>query len=171
LESAENLLHSMEDLLLWSKGQMEHFKPDFKTVAVEKIFQDTALYFSSEKIKINFENASQLVLTTDENYLKTIVRNLTGNALKALSETPNPTIVWKAFTQNNQIFLSITDNGPGADQQQLKALYDESEIVGVKSGLGLHLIRDLARAIGCSIKVASEKNAGSTFTLTFDQLL
>lgn len=171
LESAENLLHSMEDLLLWSKGQMEHFKPDFKTVSVEKIFQDTALYFSSEKIKINFENASQLVLTTDENYLKTIVRNLTGNALKALSETPNPAIVWKAFTQNNQIFLSITDNGPGADQEQLKALYDESEIVGVKSGLGLHLIRDLARAIGCSVKVASEKNAGTTFTLTFDELL
>lgn len=171
LESAENLLHSMEDLLLWSKGQMEHFKPDFKTVAVEKIFQDTALYFSSEKIKIKFENASQLVLTTDENYLKTIVRNLTANALKALSQTPNPTIVWKAFTQNNQIFLSITDNGPGADQQQLKALYDESEIVGVKSGLGLHLIRDLARAIGCSVKVASEKNAGSTFTLTFNELL
>ncbi|NHM06722.1 sensor histidine kinase [Flavobacterium sp. CYK-4] len=168
LESAENLLHSMEDLLLWSKGQMEHFKPDFKTVSVEKIFQDTALYFSSEKIKINFENASQLVLTTDENYLKTIVRNLTGNALKALSQTPNPTITWKAFTQDNQIFLSITDNGPGADQEQLKALYDESEIVGVKSGLGLHLIRDLARAIGCSIKVASEKNAGSTFTLTFE---
>src|SRR5690606_19437630 len=32
--SAENLLSSMEDLLLWSKGQMENFKPQFKKTEI-----------------------------------------------------------------------------------------------------------------------------------------
>jgi hypothetical protein len=31
---AENLLDSMEDMLLWSKGQMENFKPQPTKLAV-----------------------------------------------------------------------------------------------------------------------------------------
>lgn len=165
LASAENLLHSMEDLLLWSKGQMERFEPRHTQFLVREIFEDTQRYFASEKIKIEFKNPQNLEVFTDKDYLKTIIRNLTGNALKALSETSNPSIVWAAFEQDGKIFFSITDNGPGADQLQFKALYDESEVIGIKSGLGLHLIRDLARAIGYKIQVQSQKGLGTTITL------
>jgi signal transduction histidine kinase len=37
-ESAENLLENMESMLLWSKGQMQHFKPQVKSIAVEDSF-------------------------------------------------------------------------------------------------------------------------------------
>ncbi|UPT71711.1 MAG: ATP-binding protein [Flavobacterium sp. JAD_PAG50586_2] len=104
-------------------------------------------------------------MNTDENYLKTIIRNLTGNAIKALKEIENPTILWKAWKENNQTYLSITDNGPGAGQEQFKALYDDKEVVGIKSGLGLHLIRDLCRAIDCEISVNSKLTSGTTITL------
>ena len=98
------------------------------------------------------------------------MRNLTGNAIKALQNrasdnTEKPTIVWKAWKENNSIYLSVTDNGNGANQEQFKALYDETEVVGIKTGLGLHLIRDLAKAIGCNITVQSKKGFGTTFTL------
>ena len=33
ITGAENLLSSMEDILLWSKGQMENFKPHFKEIS------------------------------------------------------------------------------------------------------------------------------------------
>ncbi|MBC8883913.1 sensor histidine kinase [Flavobacterium piscinae] len=62
-------------------------------------------------------------------------------------------------------FLSVTDNGKGASQDQFKALYDEKEVVGIKSGLGLHLIRDLAKAIDCEISVDSKIGMGTTFIL------
>jgi signal transduction histidine kinase len=157
----------MEDLLLWSKGQMERFEPRNTQFLVREIFEDTQRYFASEKIKIKFKNDQNLEAFTDKDYLKTIIRNLTGNALKALSETSNPSIVWTAFEQDEQVVFSITDNGPGADQSEFKALYDENEIVGVKSGLGLHLIRDLAKVINCEITVNSKSNLGTTFTLKF----
>ena len=35
ISGAENLLSSMEDILLWSKGQMENFKPQPKKITVE----------------------------------------------------------------------------------------------------------------------------------------
>ncbi|MEZ4876326.1 MAG: tetratricopeptide repeat-containing sensor histidine kinase [Flavobacterium sp.] len=171
IKSAENLLNSMEDILLWSKSQMEHFAPRYKKISVNSIFNDTKEHFSSEdkiKIEFEFENSKGIELFTDENYLKTIIRNLTGNAIKALNKIERPSIVWKVWQDENKIFLSITDNGNGADSKQLKGLYDDKEVIGIKSGLGLHLIRDLAKAINCEISVDSKKDIGTTFTLTFN---
>ncbi|OXG09420.1 histidine kinase/DNA gyrase B/HSP90-like ATPase [Flavobacterium araucananum] len=168
ITGAENLLSSMEDILLWSKGQMENFKPYFKETAVAVVFQEMQKHFSSiENIQILFENPENILLYTDENYLKTIIRNLTGNSIKALDKTVNGKIIWKAWQQNGAKYLSITDNGPGGTQEQFKALYNDSEVIGIKSGLGLHLIRDLATAINCKIEVKSEPDSGTTFTITF----
>jgi signal transduction histidine kinase len=168
ISGAENLLSSMEDILLWSKNQMENFKPHPQIISVAKLFEETQKHFSSvENLEISFENPQNITLTTDENYLKTIIRNLTGNAVKALGKTSNGKIIWKAWQENNQTYLSITDNGPGGTQEQFKAFYDDSEVVGIKSGLGLHLIRDLAMAINCKIEVYSKPDFGTAFTLIF----
>ena len=92
---------------------------------------------------------------------------MTNNAINIFSTTPNPTIIWKAWQENGVSFLSITDNGSGASIDEFKALYDEKEVVGIKSGLGLHLIRDLAKAINCEISVNSKINFGTTIILKF----
>lgn len=166
MSGAENLLNSMEDILQWSKSQMENFKPQPTNIKINSLFEDTKKHFSStEHIQIQFENPSNLNVFTDENYLKTIIRNLTGNAIKALEGIENPVIKWKACEENGQNKLSITDNGKGASQEQFKALYDDKEVVGIKSGLGLHLIRDLAKAVGCEISVDSKIGEGTIFTL------
>lgn len=168
ISGAENLLSSMEDILLWSKGQMENFKPHFKNIPIKIIFEDTEKHFSAvENIEISFENPENILFNTDENYLKTIIRNLTGNAVKALDKNKNGKIIWKAWQENNQTHLSITDNGPGENLEKFKALYDDSEVIGIKSGLGLHLIRDLAAAINCKIEVDSKPDFGTTFTIIF----
>lgn len=168
ITGAENLLSSMEDILLWSKGQMENFKPYPQKVAIEVLFEETHKHFSSnENIQLSFENPEYIILNTDENYLKTIIRNLTGNAIKALDKTSNGKIIWKAWQENKQNYLSITDNGAGANQEKFKALYDGTEVIGIKSGLGLHLIRDLATAINCKIEVCSKSGIGTTFTIIF----
>ncbi|HOD10587.1 MAG TPA: ATP-binding protein, partial [Flavobacterium sp.] len=166
ISGAENLLSSMEDILLWSKGQMENFKPQPKEVSVNQLFEDTKKVFSGyHTIQFEYQNPDDISVFTDENYLKTIVRNLTSNAINVFSTTPNPTIIWKAWKENNVSYLSVTDNGPGASKDQFKALYDDKEVVGIKSGLGLHLIRDLAKAINCTIEVKSTLNEGTTFVL------
>lgn len=166
ISGAESLLASMEDILLWSKGQMENFKPVMKNVAIGTLFEDTKTHFAAEhRVKITFENPGDMQCSTDDNYLKTIIRNLTGNAIKALENTQNPNIQWKAWQENGQNYLSVTDNGPGAEAGKFRALYDENEVIGIKSGLGLHLIRDLAKAINCSISVDSKTGKGTTITL------
>lgn len=168
ISSAENLLNSMEDLLLWSKGQMEQFKPVYKDVAVSKLFEDTQKHFQSlNNVSMVFENPEDLTLHTDVDYLKTIVRNLTANAVKAMGQNEGSQIIWRAWSEGNDRYLSITDNGPGGTEEQFRALYDETATVGIKTGLGLHLIRDLAKAIDCKVAVQSNPGEGTKIELQF----
>ncbi len=166
MTGAENLLASMEDILQWSKSQMENFKPQPKKISVNQLFNDTKKVFSGYlKITFEYQNPNDIEIFTDENYLKTIVRNLTSNAINVFTDTQNPLIVWKAWQTGNQSFLSVNDNGPGASDEKFNALFDEAEIGSTKSGLGLHLIRDMAKAINCDISVESKLGEGTTFVL------
>jgi signal transduction histidine kinase len=168
ISGAENLLNSMEDMLLWSKGQMDHFQPEAKTLDIRKIFSVLSNHFSAEKrVTLDIDIREEIDLHTDPDYLQTILRNLTGNAIKALENSKNPSIKWSASRQNQTVLLTISDNGPGAAQPQFRALYDETEVVGIKTGLGLHLIRDLAKAIGCRIEVETGEK-GTSVVLIFE---
>jgi len=64
------------------------------------------------------------------------------------------------------VLLTITDNGPGVQPQQMEALYNKNAVVGTKQGQGLHLIRDLAKAIQCSISFRPAPDSGTCFIVT-----
>jgi signal transduction histidine kinase len=166
--SAEALLETMESMLIWSKSQMQQFKPQARPVAVSELFEYIDKFFSGTSgVTFSFENPSSLVVVTDEDYLKTIMQNLTSNAVKALRQTTDAQIRWEARKENEVIVLAITDNGPGASEAQLDALYSDQVSIGIKSGLGLHLIRDLAKAISCQISVKPNSERGMVFRLAF----
>jgi C4-dicarboxylate-specific signal transduction histidine kinase len=156
-------LETMEAMLLWSKSQMEHFAPQKKIILVQSLFEFLQKQFSVSGI--SFQDPGQLMVSSDEDYLKTIMYNLTANAVKALANTENPQIAWKARQNGNQVELSITDNGPGVHEEQLDALYNENAVVGTRHGLGLHLIRDLAKAINCRVLHQPGFEKGSVFQI------
>jgi signal transduction histidine kinase len=148
---------------------MEHFKPQPKPIIIDEVFEElNKQFFNYQNVTFIFENPKHLQLITDVDYLKTIIRNLTSNAVKVLATNENATIIWKAIEENNTICLSITDNGTDAKTEQFKALYNDDEVVGIKTGLGLHLIKDLAKAIDCKIKVDIIENTGTTVLLLFE---
>jgi len=167
--SAEALLENMEMVLLWGKGQMVDFKPVMKEVRVSNLFKQLNETFRGhEKIQFTFSDSENLEITTDENYVFTILQNLTANALKALHETVNPTITWKAQRESSgKIILTITDNGPGLSEKQKEKLLTAQEITGSKNGFGFHIIRDLANTIQCKISVESIEGRSTTFALHF----
>ncbi len=163
---AETLLEAMEDLLSWSKGQMKNFKPQLRKVHVSDLFSDVGNHFSgTPAVTIGFGAEDGLVVHTDEYFLKTIMRNLTGNAIKSLAGRTDGSIQWRAWEAGGKVSLSISDNGPGISDVQLQPLYDESLPSSLKDGLGLHLVRDLSRAIGCTISVSTSAGEGTVFTL------
>ncbi|HEY8733969.1 MAG TPA: ATP-binding protein, partial [Puia sp.] len=78
-------------------------------------------YTDEEHVTFVFSDDDNLVVRTDEQFLKTIMQNLTANAINALQKTQDAKIIWKAWKEKTRVCLSITDNGPGATSEQLKA--------------------------------------------------
>ena len=171
-KSAVALLEVMEEILLWSKGQMENFSPEKTTVAVTGLFSYLKDFFSGTTgINFIYQSDENHILSTDENYLKTIMHNLTQNSVNALLKIEGATITWKAWKENDQLKLTITDNGPGMTEEQIKNFEENLTIGSSKNGLGLNLVKDMAQTIGCSIKLNSTKGTGTTFVLSISSVI
>jgi signal transduction histidine kinase len=167
--SATTLLETMEAMLLWSKGQMEVFQPRATSVEVGALFERLGRFFEGVPgVAFEFEGADGLTLETDEDYLWTIMQNLTANSVQALEKVDSPRVIWRAWNDGGVFYFRIKDNGPGVSEEYLRALYDETIGARARSGLGLHIIRDLAKAIGCRITTQSMKGVGTEFTLELD---
>ena len=105
--------------------------------------------------------------------LRTAVLNLLDNAVKYSPHHLHITAAL-AISQYNQVALTVTDRGLGIPEDQLKRIFNrfyrlpgryEIKIKG--TGLGLFLVRTIARQHGGSIRAQSKgTNQGSTFTLT-----
>ena len=164
--STENLLGTMETVLLWSKSQMERFAPQKKMVMVKELFETLKKYVSENtNIAITFNDPDNLCVYTDEDYLSTIMYNLQANAIKALKNTVNPKIEWAAVKEKESVIISISDNGPGIPKEQADVLYNKESVISAKQGLGLHIIRDMAEAINCSISIHVNGSNGSKVKL------
>jgi signal transduction histidine kinase len=164
--TAENLLHTMEDLLFWSKGQMANFALQEETFFIKDLFSEMRLlYPDGDHLHLDFQDPEHLKVRTDRNYLKTILRNLTTNAIKAVAKRDPGTVTWTAQKRKDGILLSISDNGPGLPEDLQKVLKGLAAKTTLQTGLGLHLIRDSAVAIGARIEVESIPGSGSVIGL------
>jgi len=165
--SAQTLLETMESMLLWSKSQMQQFRPEKKPVMITSLLTCIQKNFAStDKVPFSYYCEENIQVVTDENYLKTIMYNLPANSVNALKNTPDAGIEWKAWQKDEKTYLSITDNGPGTENEKVKALYDGSLISSGKNGLGLQIIRDLSKAIECHITHQEKSGTGASFLLS-----
>ncbi|RYY52604.1 MAG: HAMP domain-containing histidine kinase [Chitinophagaceae bacterium] len=164
--SAENLVATMEAMLLWSKEQMENFQPQIREVEVAGLFSYLEDYFGDTgNTQLSYSAAPALRVRTDEDYLRTIMQNLTANAIAALDNKPGASIHWKAWAENGKTMLSITDNGPGMSAAKARAIFEKTVSANSRSGLGMHLVRDLSAAIGLKVSVDSKPGEGTVFLL------
>lgn len=164
--ASTSLLDNMENILLWGKSQMEEFKPEIKSISVEYLFEHLNSFFISvENVTFHFNTLPGLIVNTDDNYLKSIMQNLTANAIKALDNTANACIEWKAWQLNGKTYLSVSDNGPGFSSDFLKKPEIDNSVIQAKAGLGMFIIRDLSEAIHCKIEKHNTREGGACITL------
>ena len=97
-----------------------------------------------------------------------ILLNLVGNAI---NYSPlDSTVKIAVGQQGNHAKISVSDEGPGLLPEQAARVFEKFERLGRSgdggSGLGLHISRRLAEAMGGTLSVESEEGEGATFTLT-----
>ncbi len=112
-------------------------------------------------------NASDAWILGDKQRLQHLFVNLILNAIQALSEGGEVRIS-TLLVGDTRIEVSIVDNGPGIEPEQLRRLFEPFSSVKLDGfGLGLYSCREIARAHGSELKCDSEVNKGTRFFMSF----
>ncbi len=97
-----------------------------------------------------------------------ILLNLIGNAINYAP--PGTTVLIETGARQGSATISVTDSGPGMTPDEAKRVFDKFERLGRSgdggSGLGLHISRRLAEAMGGDLSVQTAEGEGARFTLT-----
>ncbi len=124
----------------------------------------------SISLEMNLEQETRAWL--DKNTFMTILRNLTGNALKFTPEGGKVSLATKKL--GDKIQVSVIDNGIGISQEKIEKLFDINEkkvSTGTKGekgmGLGLNLVHDFVKLNKGDMMVESEVGVGTTFKMVF----
>jgi signal transduction histidine kinase/ligand-binding sensor domain-containing protein len=145
---------------------------DFKEVLQEVIsnFKSAA---ASKKIKIYLEG-SKFFGIADRNYLVQVFENLLSNAIKF--SPPNKKVWAKLESQDGDIRISFTDEGPGLSADDIKKLFKPFQrlstqpTAGEKSiGLGLSIVKKYVDLMDGRVWCESEPGKGTNFIVTFHQ--
>ncbi|PMR75971.1 sensor histidine kinase [Billgrantia endophytica] len=101
--------------------------------------------------------------------LEQVLVNLIGNALQAMAETPDPTLMLGIETSDRDVRISVTDNGPGIPEQNLARIFEPfftSKSPGSGLGLGLSISSRIINDLGGRLEAGNQPGTGARFTIT-----
>lgn len=108
---------------------------------------------------------------TLKSYLYSILLNLISNAIKYRRSDKVPVISISTRMVNNQIEITVSDNGLGLDLElhgsKIFGLYKKFHHHIEGKGMGLYMVKTQVELLGGRISVDSKLNKGTTFTLVF----
>lgn len=178
--SVKNLSSLIENLLEWSRSQQGTIGFNPKEIALEPLVQETANLLSevgfSKEIALLVNIDKNIKILADENMVKTIFRNLIGNAIKYTHKEG----LIKIYSRNliskenkNQIEIVVEDNGVGMVKGDLNKLfkidsgYSNPGTENEKgTGLGLVLVKEFLEKHQGTIVIESEKGIGTKVIFT-----
>ncbi|NVJ49106.1 MAG: response regulator [Gammaproteobacteria bacterium] len=177
LDSSRYLLTLINDILDLSKVEAGKLEIELSNHSIFQIIADleVALDKLADKNQVNFiinyEFPFPEEVLCDPIRLKQIINNLCANAIK-FSKAGTVELSISANENMKVLLFKVKDNGIGMDQATLRSLF-KPFVQGDASttrryggtGLGLHISYQLARRMEGDIKVVSEQNVGSEFTL------
>lgn len=177
--SSEALLCLINDILDFSKieaGQMVINEIPFKlSEVVENVVEIFAIGANDKNIELicYIDPSIPDIITGDQNILRQILVNLTGNAIKF---TGKGEVIIKVEKEDNpdknmvNIHFSISDTGTGISKENLEKIFHRFSQGDSSTrrkfggtGLGLSICKSFIELIKGKIWVESEEGKGSTF--------
>ena len=175
LTSGKHLLNLINDILDLSKVEAGQMELRLQTVLLSEVVDQVAKTVEPLVAKKNIRLHTQLdwagEMLADAGKLKQMLLNLVSNAIKFTPEGGTVTI--KSSRMREVVEISVVDSGIGIAESDQKEIFHEFHQVdhgpGRKhegTGLGLALTKRFALLHGGDVRVTSQVDKGSVFTLT-----
>lgn len=172
IQSSNNTLQLLENLLLWAKIQKNRIIFLTKNILFNDIISDVSRTLhnnlQNKEIQLLYHFDDSIIVHADEEMLKTVVRNLIGNAIKFSSQ--GGIIEISVQDTDKEYKILVKDYGSGIKKQMIDKIFDvEANVVNSENsvgnghGLGLILCKEIVEKHGGTIGVESEEGKGSTF--------
>ncbi|WDF45318.1 PAS domain-containing protein [Chryseobacterium sp. KACC 21268] len=171
IKSLDKLSRLINDLLDTSRIEQGQLKMEKSSFSISELFDDCCSNLAQTTTqKIIFEGDTGQIVEADNQQVGQVMVNFITNAIKY---APDSDIVVRALRGNNEeIMISVEDNGPGIPEQKLAHLFDRyyrTDYKGQKFsglGLGLYISSDIIKNHGGRIGVESTLGVGSKFWFT-----
>lgn len=180
-QSSQRLLHLVNTILEWARVESNRVtltteELDLHAIAGEAV-ASMADYARRKKIGLVLEPRPEtdgLPLLSDRRLVNLIVINLLSRAVQT---TEKGTVTVSVHREGDQHLLSVRDGAARITPKVLQELFEPLSSTkdlrwqgGVGSGLGLFVVRDLARAVDAEIGLEPWDDVGNTLTVRFPTL-
>jgi signal transduction histidine kinase len=171
-QNVNNLSVMLENLLFWSRSQLEEIKPnlrpfdlDFVIDEIISIFKHNAL---QKQIELTKHSAKTMQAYGDEYQIRIVLINLVNNALKFTPQYGK--IVIDSSIEGQFITIKIIDSGIGMAKDELMKIFKNPSIksgtAGEKgTGFGLFICKELIEKNGGNIEIESVYGKGTNVIL------
>jgi signal transduction histidine kinase len=173
-KSGRHLLSLINDILDLSKieaGQLKLSSERFNvSETIQNVIELSRPFAESKNLSLSSSITTNLDdITSDKLRVQQVLLNLVNNALKF---TEQGSVVVEAFQSGQKITVRVIDTGTGIEPDKITTLFKpfiqiDSGITRKHdgTGLGLSISKKLMSMLGGSIKVESEPEKGSIFTI------
>ena len=154
-------------------GFARRMEPIKEKVDINKLLDETIDFLENEahyrNITIQSDYYPDLPTTlSDSSQLQQVILNILNNAIDAIGKDGEINVKTKHNSKDEQIVITIADNGPGIPNDRLDRVFDPfftTKEVGMGTGLGLSISYTIVEKLGGRIMVASEMEKGTAFTI------
>jgi signal transduction histidine kinase len=140
-------------------------------LAFRQVVESIDTYVADSGAEISTDFSAGNTVYFNPGYLHSILLNLLTNAIKYRNPEKKLQITIRTERSKNWLLLHFSDNGLGLDLEKygdrIFGLYQKFHDHPDSKGLGLHIVASQVKAMGGKIKVKSQVNLGTTFTIHF----
>lgn len=168
-------VHRMDGLIngILQYSRVGRVKETIIAVELNQLVREVIdLLASPENIAVSVDNSLPTIMA-EPTRIRQVFQNLLSNAIKYMDK-PEGKISIACGAEDGQWKFSITDNGPGIDQQHFEKIFQLFQTLAPRdrvesTGVGLALVKKIVEMYGGRIWLESTIGRGSTFFFTLPQ--
>ncbi len=142
--------------------------PTFMPLAMHPLLNEVMGLYETNNVQITLAlNAKNDQVLGDSTRLRQVVHNLLRNAEEAVQQIADAQIVLMTESNEREFHLTVTDNGPGIQENILNRIFEPYMTTKAKgTGLGLAIVKKIMEEHGGNILIINGFNGGTEAKVT-----